>query len=53
MNFQSCERDVVGEGVGLSKDTYNNDNIMRLSWALVDSRHSTIIQRGITMLEGR
>lgn len=47
----NCDREAIGEGAGLSKDTDNSDSIMRLSWALVHSRRSADVQRGIAMLE--
>lgn len=47
----NCEREALGDGAGLSKDTDNSDSIMRLSWALVHSRRPADVQRGIAMLE--
>lgn len=47
----NCEREAAGEGTGLSKDSDMSDSIMRLSWALVHSRRSADVQRGIAMLE--
>ncbi|GLJ16006.1 hypothetical protein SUGI_0265110 [Cryptomeria japonica] len=49
--ISTCEREAAGEGAGLSKDSDMSDTIMRLSWALVHSRRSSDVQRGIAMLE--
>ncbi|ERN01733.1 mitochondrial fission 1 protein A [Amborella trichopoda] len=41
-----CEREVVEEGASVK-----SESIMRLSWALVHSKHPEDVQRGIAMLE--
>lgn len=45
-----CEREIADGGSG-SSDEAKSESIMRLSWALVHSRHSEDVQRGIAMLE--
>lgn len=45
-----CEKEVVEGGNGVSEEA-KNESIMRLSWALVHSRHPEDVQRGIAMLE--
>ncbi|CAL9092172.1 fission 1 [Musa troglodytarum] len=42
-----CEREVAESGNAESK----NESLMRLSWALVHSRHPEDVNRGIAMLE--
>ncbi|KAK1277670.1 hypothetical protein QJS04_geneDACA016584 [Acorus gramineus] len=44
-----CEREVA-ENEGAS-DEMKSENLMRLSWALVHSKHPEDVQRGIAMLE--
>ncbi|KAK1317543.1 hypothetical protein QJS10_CPA05g00806 [Acorus calamus] len=46
---QGCEREVA-ENEGAS-DEMKSENLMRLSWALVHSKHPEDVQRGIAMLE--
>ncbi|KAJ9181019.1 hypothetical protein P3X46_009195 [Hevea brasiliensis] len=45
-----CEREVAKAAEGDS-DELKNESIMRLSWALVHSKRSEDVQRGIAMLE--
>ncbi|XP_022967910.1 mitochondrial fission 1 protein A-like [Cucurbita maxima] len=45
-----CEREVAEASGGASEER-KNESIMRLSWALVHSRQSEDINRGIAMLE--
>ncbi|KAJ8646245.1 hypothetical protein MRB53_007993 [Persea americana] len=45
-----CETEIAESGSGAS-DKSKNESIMRLSWALVHSRHSEDVQRGMAMLE--
>ncbi|KAL3850163.1 hypothetical protein ACJIZ3_012045 [Penstemon smallii] len=45
-----CEREVAEASEG-SSDELKSECIMRLSWALVHSRRSEDVQRGIAMLE--
>ncbi|KAF2308191.1 hypothetical protein GH714_036576 [Hevea brasiliensis] len=45
-----CEREAVEADKGDS-DELKSDSIMRLSWALVHSKRSEDVQRGIAMLE--
>ncbi|KAJ8760117.1 hypothetical protein K2173_010973 [Erythroxylum novogranatense] len=45
-----CEREIAEAAKGDSDDL-KNESIMRLSWALVHSRHPEDVQRGIAMLE--
>ncbi|WCJ33352.1 Mitochondrial fission 1 protein A [Euphorbia peplus] len=45
-----CEREVAEAAKGDS-DELKNESIMRLSWALVHSKRSEDVQRGIAMLE--
>ncbi|KAJ9548077.1 hypothetical protein OSB04_020620 [Centaurea solstitialis] len=45
-----CEKEVT-EAANDSSDEAKNESIMRLSWALVHSRQSDDVQRGIAMLE--
>ncbi|KAJ9184955.1 hypothetical protein P3X46_004639 [Hevea brasiliensis] len=45
-----CEREAVEAAKGDS-DELKSDSIMRLSWALVHSKRSEDVQRGIAMLE--
>lgn len=47
-SLQGCEREVAESGNAESK----NESLMRLSWALVHSRHPEDVNRGIAMLEG-
>eukprot|EP01018_Ginkgo_biloba_P014824 Gb_24837 [translate_table: standard] len=47
----TCEHEAVEEAAGLSKDSDKSESIMRLSWALVHSRHPSDVQRGIAMME--
>lgn len=49
--MQGCEREVAEVDEGASEER-KNESIMRLSWALVHSRQSEDINRGIAMLEG-
>lgn len=51
LHQQGCEREVAEAQKG-SSDELVSECIMRLSWALVHSRHSVDVQRGIAMLEG-
>lgn len=46
--YQGCEREVAEAG----NEEQKNDSLMRLSWALVHSRQSEDVNRGIGMLEG-
>lgn len=46
-SLQGCEREVAESGNAESK----NESLMRLSWALVHSRHPEDVNRGIAMLE--
>ena len=50
--MQGCEREVAEANEGASEER-KNESIMRLSWALVHSRQSEDINRGIAMLEGK
>lgn len=50
-HWKGCEREVAEAQKG-SSDELVKECIMRLSWALVHSRHSEDVQRGIAMLEG-
>lgn len=52
IEMQGCEREVKEADEGDSEDR-KNESIMRLSWALVHSRQSEDINRGIAMLEGK
>jgi hypothetical protein len=45
---QGCER----EFADASTEGQRNDSLMRLSWALVHSRQTDDVNRGISMLEG-
>ncbi|RRT86167.1 hypothetical protein BHE74_00002287 [Ensete ventricosum] len=47
-SLQGCEREVAESGNAESE----NESLMRLSWALVHSRHPEDVNRGIGMLEG-
>lgn len=49
--WQGCEREVA-EATKDGSDELKNESIMRLSWALVHSKQSEDVQRGIAMLEG-
>ena len=51
MHLQGCEREVA-EAQNGSSDELVKECIMRLSWALVHSRHEEDVQRGIAMLQG-
>ncbi|KAJ6345318.1 hypothetical protein OIU78_008064 [Salix suchowensis] len=53
-----CDRDIVAgceqevrEAENGSSDEFKNECIMRLSWALVHSRQTEDVQRGIAMLD--
>lgn len=45
---QGCERELADA----STEGQRNDSLMRLSWALVHSRQTDDVNRGISMLEG-
>lgn len=47
---KGCEREVAEASNGDSEER-KSESIMRLSWALVHSRQSEDVQRGIAMLE--
>lgn len=49
-HLQGCEREVAEANKG-SSDEFKSECIMRLSWALVHSRRTEDVQRGIAMLE--
>jgi fission 1 protein len=49
---QTCEVEVNEKTKVSGGDSGKNESIMRLSWALVHSRHPSDVQRGIAMLEG-
>lgn len=51
MSLQGCEREIT-EAQNSSSDELVQECLMRLSWALVHSRHQEDVQRGIAMLEG-
>eukprot|EP00246_Nothoceros_aenigmaticus_P015080 TRINITY_DN6088_c0_g1_i1.p1 TRINITY_DN6088_c0_g1~~TRINITY_DN6088_c0_g1_i1.p1 ORF type:complete len:166 (+),score=28.76 TRINITY_DN6088_c0_g1_i1:211-708(+) len=46
-----CEREAAGEGEWAPGTQDRSESIMRLAWALVHSRRSEDVQRGIAMLE--
>uniref|UniRef100_A0A2P2MM72 Mitochondrial fission 1 protein n=1 Tax=Rhizophora mucronata TaxID=61149 RepID=A0A2P2MM72_RHIMU len=48
--IMGCEREVADASKGDS-DELKSESIMRLSWALVHSRQSEDVQRGMAMLE--
>ncbi|KAF9679561.1 hypothetical protein SADUNF_Sadunf06G0027600 [Salix dunnii] len=48
--LKGCEREVAEAAEGDSEEL-KRDTIMRLSWALVHSKQSEDVQRGIAMLE--
>lgn len=48
---QGCEREVA-EAEKDSSDERKSECLLRLSWALVHSKRSEDVQRGIAMLEG-
>lgn len=50
--MQGCEREVAEADESASEER-KNESIMRLSWALVHSRQSEDINRGMAMLEGK
>ena len=50
--MKGCEREVAEADESASEER-KNESIMRLSWALVHSRQSEDINRGIAMLEGK
>ena len=45
---QGCERELADAAT----EEQRNDSLMRLSWALVHSRQTDDVNRGISMLEG-
>lgn len=49
--LQGCEREVAEAEKG-SSDELKSECLLRLSWALVHSKRSEDVQRGIAMLEG-
>lgn len=49
---QGCEREVA-EAADLDSIERKKESIMRLSWALVHSRNTEDVERGIAMLEGK
>ncbi|KAG0481244.1 hypothetical protein HPP92_011759 [Vanilla planifolia] len=54
-NIPWCDRDIIAgcerEVADARDDTIRNECVMRLSWALVHSRQSEDVNRGIAMLE--
>ncbi|PKA67008.1 hypothetical protein AXF42_Ash004499 [Apostasia shenzhenica] len=48
VSYDSCEKEVAEAGAAENR----NDCLMRLSWALVHSKKSDDVLRGIAMLEG-
>lgn len=50
--LQGCEREVAEAEKG-SSDELKSECLLRLSWALVHSKRSEDVQRGIAMLEGK
>jgi len=48
---QGCERE-VREATDSGTEDLKKECLMRLSWALVHSRQTEDVQRGIAMLEG-
>ncbi|MCL7041762.1 hypothetical protein MKW94_002118, partial [Papaver nudicaule] len=50
MHTQDCERDIQEAGDD-APDEVKNENIIKLSWALVHTRQLEEVQRGIAMLE--
>eukprot|EP00271_Cylindrocystis_brebissonii_P010272 TRINITY_DN26419_c0_g1_i1.p1 TRINITY_DN26419_c0_g1~~TRINITY_DN26419_c0_g1_i1.p1 ORF type:complete len:163 (+),score=37.45 TRINITY_DN26419_c0_g1_i1:307-795(+) len=48
--IERCEQEVSGKEPGISNP---NESIMRLAWALVHSRRTPDVQRGIAMLEAQ
>lgn len=51
LHLQGCEKEVL-EAEKLSSDEHMQDSLLRLSWALVHSKHPQDVHRGIAMLEG-
>lgn len=51
LHLQGCEKEVL-EAEKLSSDEHMQDCLLRLSWALVHSKHPQDVHRGIAMLEG-
>lgn len=51
MDLQCCERDVAEAEKG-SSDEVLSERIIGLSWALIHSRRSQDVRRGIAMIEG-
>lgn len=49
--MQGCERE-VREATDAGSEDLKKECLMRLSWALVHSRQTEDVQRGIAMLEG-
>eukprot|EP00250_Pteridium_aquilinum_P011635 c2020_g1_i1 orf=575-1069(-) len=49
--IQGFEREAAGEVSEFGKESNKNESYMRLSWALVHSRQTSDVQRGILMLE--
>ncbi|XP_072975952.1 mitochondrial fission 1 protein A-like [Typha angustifolia] len=54
-NLPWCDRDIIAgcerEVAEVGSEEHKNESIMRLSWALVHSRQSDDLNRGIGMLE--
>ncbi|XP_072961802.1 mitochondrial fission 1 protein A-like [Typha angustifolia] len=54
-NIPWCDRDIIAgcekEVAEAATEEHKNDSLMRLSWALVHSKHSDDVNRGIGMLE--
>lgn len=50
LHWQGCEREVL-EAEKQSSQEYMQDCLLRLSWALVHSKHPQDVHRGIAMLE--
>jgi len=51
LRWQGCEREVL-EAEKQSSEEHMQDCLLRLSWALVHSKHPQDVHRGIAMLEG-
>ncbi|KAI3963258.1 hypothetical protein MKW92_050492 [Papaver armeniacum] len=50
--LEDCERDISEAGDD-APDEVKNENIIKLSWALVHTRQPEDVQRGIALLEGK
>jgi fission 1 protein len=54
-NIPWCDRDIIAgcerELADAATEAQRNDSLMRLSWALVHSKHQDDVNRGISMIE--